>query len=412
MTNTGEGLLQVPGSVARPSDYESFPYVERGADFPAIELCDPRHRRSTFAAALDEEQAKRVERLLAENMVISFHDHPQLLPAEPGETFSYLRTRREFTAFAELRRAGLTAVFDNLFGAIGSMTPSGWKWDDLITTLGMRLADLAHQESAVVARTVKDILDAKRNGAVAFIMGTESAGAIENELDRIDVLYGFGIRQMGLVYADSNALGSGQKEPRDAGLTTFGRRAVERMNALGILIDVSHASDQTSMDAIEASSKPIAITHAGARAVWPTPRMKPDDVLKACAERGGVLGIEAAPHTTISKAHTKHTIESVMDHFEYAVELMGVEHVAFGPDAFYGDHVGFHHATSVNLGLAAMIDAGELEYERVSHVDGMENPSENFRNVVGWLVEHGYSDSDIRAVLGGNILRLLKEVWR
>ncbi|GHF19597.1 peptidase [Streptomyces spiralis] len=402
----------MPSPVARPSDYESFPYAERGVDFPAVELSAPSYRRSTYAATLDEEQAARVERLLAENVIISFHDHPQLLPADPAETFAYLRTKHEFTAFAELRGAGLTAVFDNLFGALGATTPSGWKWDDLTTTLGMRLADLAHQDGVVVARTVRDIIDAKRDGHIAFVMGTESAGAIENELDRIDVLYGFGTRQMGLVYADSNALGSGQKEPRDAGLTTFGRRAVERMNALGILIDVSHASDRTSLDAIEASSKPIAITHAGARAVWPTPRMKPDDVLKACAERGGVLGIEAAPHTTVSHDHTTHTIESVMDHFEYAVELMGIEHVAFGPDGFYGDHVGFHHATGANLGLAAMTNAGDLKYDRVAHVDGMENPSENFRNVAGWLVEHGYSDSDIEAVLGGNILRLLKEVWR
>ncbi|MDQ1040200.1 membrane dipeptidase [Streptomyces sp. V3I8] len=402
----------MPSPVAKPSDYESFPYVERGVDFPAIELSDPSHRRSTYAAELDEQQAARVERLLAENVIISFHDHPQLLPADPAETFTYLRTKRDFTAFTELRGAGLTAVFDNPFGAIGATTPSGWKWDDLITTLGMRLADLAHQDGAVIAREVKDILDAKRDGRIAFVLGTESAGAIENELDRIDVLYGFGIRQMGLVYADSNALGSGQKEPHDAGLTTFGRRAVERMNALGILIDVSHASDQTCLDAIEASTKPIAITHAGARAVWPTPRMKPDDMLRACAERGGVLGIEAAPHTTVSHDHTTHTIESVMDHFQYAVELMGIEHVAFGPDGFYGDHVGFHHATSANLGFSAMTNAGDHTYARVTHVDGMENPSENFRNVAGWLVEHGYSDSDIKAVLGGNILRLLNEVWR
>lgn len=402
----------MPSPVAKPSDYESFPYAERGVDFPAVELCDHGHRRSTFAAALDEAQSARVDRLLADNVIISFHEHPQMLPADPAETFPYLRTKREFTAFGELRTSGLTALFDNLFGAIGSTTPSGWKWDDLTTALGMRLADLAHQDGVVVARTVQDILDAERGGDLAFVLGTESAGAIENELDRIDVLYGFGIRQMGLVYADSNTLGGGQKEPRDAGLTTFGRRAVRRMNALGILIDVSHAGDRTSLDAIEASSKPVAITHAGARAVWPTPRMKSDDVLKACAERGGVLGIEAAPHTTVSRSHPRHTIESVMDHFQYAVDLMGIEHVAFGPDSFYGDHVGFHHATGANLGLTAMTDPGDVSYERVAHVDGMENPSETFRNVAGWLVEHGYSDSDIKAVLGGNILRLLNEVWR
>jgi membrane dipeptidase len=397
---------------AKPSDYESFPYVRRGVDVPAIELSDPGHRRSRFAAKLDADQTARAERLLADNVIISFHDHPQLLPADMTDASAYLRTKQEFTAFAELRRSGLTAVFDNWFGVIGSTRRSGWKWDDLIMTLGLRLADLAHQDDVMVARTVQDILDAKRDGRICFVMGTESAGVIENELDRIDVLYGLGIRQMGLVYAETNALGSGQKEQRDGGLTAFGHRAVERMNALGVLIDVSHASDRTCLDAIEASSKPVAITHAGARAVWPIPRMKPDEVLRACAKRGGVLGIEAAPHTTVSYDHRAQSIDSVMDHFTYAVAVMGIEHVAFGPDTLYGDHAAFQRAISEVIGASRLFDAGDLDWERVTHVDGLENPSENFRNITGWLVEHGYSDSEIKAVLGGNILRLLNEVWR
>jgi membrane dipeptidase len=394
---------------AKPDDYQSFPYLRRGVDFPAVELADPSTRRSRFAAGSDDD---RIDRLLADNVTISFHDHPQLLPADFADTPAFLRAKHEFTAFTELRRAGLTAVFDNWFGVIGSTRRTGWKWDDLITTLGLRLADLAHQDGVVVARTVGDILGAQRDGHVAFVMGTESAGMIENELDRIDVLYGLGIRQMGLVYAEANTLGSGQKEQLDGGLTAFGRRAVERMNAVGMLIDVSHASDRTSLDAIEASAKPVAITHAGARAVWPIARMKPDEVLKACAERGGVLGIEAAPHTTVSYDHRAQSIESVMDHFTHAAEVMGIEHVAFGPDTLYGDHAAFQKAISEVIGSSTVFDAGDLEWERVSHVDGLENPTENFRNIAGWLVEHGYRDDEITAVLGGNILRLLGEVWR
>jgi membrane dipeptidase len=91
---------------------------------------------------------------------------------------------------------------------------------------------------------------------------------------------------------------------------------------------------------------------------------------------------------------------------------MGIEHVAFGPDTLYGDHAGFQRAISEVIGASRLFDAGDLDWERVTHVDGLENPSENFRNITGWLVEHGYSDSEIKAVLGGNILRLLNEVWR
>src|SRR5713101_2669878 len=97
------------------------------------------------------------------------------------------------------------------------------------------------------------------------------------------------------------ALGAGLREARDGGLPDLGRQAVRRMNQLGIAIDVSHSGDQTSLDTIEASEKPIFVTHAGARALWRTRRMKPDEVIRACAEKGGVFGIEAAPHTTLTK---------------------------------------------------------------------------------------------------------------
>jgi membrane dipeptidase len=390
----------------------SFPYLAPGIDVPAIELVDPGRRRSAFAPDLDQSQRSRVERLLTENVVVSFHDHPQLLPADMTDVDAYLRSRREFTAYEELGRSRLTAVFDNWFGVIGSMRRSGWRWEDLVTTLGLRLADIAHQDGVVVARRVSDILDAKRDGDLAFVMGTESAGMIDNDLDRLDVLYGLGIRQMGLVYSASNSLGTGQREQRDAGLTELGRGAVRRMNALGILVDVSHASDQTSLDAIEESSVPIAVTHAGARSVWPIRRMKPDDVLIALAERGGVLGIEAAPNTTLSHDHRAQSIESVMDHFTYAVDLMGIDHVAFGPDTLYGDHASFQVAIKDVIGSSTIFDPGGLDVEPVDHVDGLENPTENFAHIAEWLVTHGYSDAEIAAVLGGNILRLLGEVWR
>jgi membrane dipeptidase len=215
---------------------------------------------------------------------------------------------------------------------------------------------------------------------------------------------------MGVAYSESNTLGSGLKEPRDGGLTEFGRRAVERMNKLGIAVDVSHSSDLTCLDTFEVSSKPVLITHAGARALWDTPRMKPDDVLRGCAQTGGVIGIEAAPHTTLTKNHPLHSLESVMEHFEYCAELMGIEHVSFGPDTLFGDHVGLHNEFADSLSLSAQTKSGPA-FDKVPYVAGIENPSENFHNIIGWLVKHGYSDQDIAKVVGGNILRVLREVW-
>ena len=223
------------------------------------------------------------------------------------------------------------------------------------------------------------------------------------------MLYGLGIRSSGIAYSEANTLGSGLREARDGGLTEFGRQAVRRMNQLGIAIDVSHSGDQTSLDTIQASQKPIFITHVGARALWNTRRMKPDEVLKACAERGGVIGIEAAPHTTLTERHPRHSIESFMEHFEYVCNLVGIDHVAFGPDTLFGDHVGLHHAFAQQLSIRAA--HGQQAFEEVEFVDGIENPAEAFPNIVRWLVKHHYGDAEIAKAIGGNVMRVLDEVW-
>jgi membrane dipeptidase len=274
----------------------------------------------------------------------------------------------------------------------------------------MRLSDLAHQDFIRVAYRVDDIVAAHEEGRLALVLCLEAATPIENEVDRLDLLYGFGVRQIGVAYSESNSLGTGLKEKRDGGLTAFGRQAVQRMNRLGIAVDVSHSSDQTCLDTYEVSSKPVLITHAGARMLWDTPRMKPDDVLRGCAQTGGVIGIEAAPHTTLTKNHPLHSLESVMEHFDYCAELMGIEHVTFGPDTLFGDHVGLHIEFADNLALSAQTEAGP-KFDRVPYVNGVENPAENFYNIIGWLVKHGYSDEDIKAVTGGNVMRVLREIW-
>jgi membrane dipeptidase len=273
----------------------------------------------------------------------------------------------------------------------------------------MRFSDLAHQTMVYRAETSDDLLRAKREGRIALVPCLEAATPIENELDRVDVLYGLGIRCMGITYSESNALGSGLREPNDGGLTRFGRQVVRRMNQIGMTIDVAHCGDKTAADTIEASEKPVFITHVGARALWNTSRLKPDSVLEACAERGGVIGIEAAPHTTLTHRHPLHSIDSFMEHFEYVARLCGIDHVAFGPDTLFGDHVGLHHAFAAALSIAAA-HAGE-RFDEVPYVRGIENPVEAFPNIARWLVAHGYSRDDIAKVLGLNVLRVVKDTW-
>ncbi len=214
---------------------------------------------------------------------------------------------------------------------------------------------------------------------------------------------------MGITYSEANALGSGLREERDGGLTELGKQVVRRMNALGMTIDLAHVGDRTSLDTIELSEKPVFITHAGARGLWPTRRMKPDEVIRALAAKGGVIGIEAAPHTTLTEAHKEHSLESVMEHVGYCVDLVGADHVALGPDTLFGDHVGLHHAFAEALSIGK-VHAG-VSFEEVAYVAGMENPGEAMRNAVGWMVKRGWKDDDIAKVAGGNVIRVLKETW-
>jgi membrane dipeptidase len=390
--------------------YRPYSYLVPGVDYPDIELSPEFGRVAPYEADLEAEQKERAGRLLAQNLIISLHDHPVRFPARMELTPDYNRSGRQHLAFAGLVSSGMTVVFDNMMDGTACVTGHApWRWDDVVTDLGMRQADIAHQGAVTVIRTLADIADAHRLGRVGIVFGLEAATPIENELDRLDVLYGIGLRQIGIAYSDSNALGSGLKEPHDGGLTLFGRRAVDRMNRLGLAIDVSHSSDRTALDVCEHSRTPVLITHAGARRLWETSRMKPDEVLRRVADTGGVIGMSAAPHTTLSAAHPRHTIRSVMDHFHYCVDLVGIEHVAFGPDTLYGDHVALHRIFA-DLLRGSGADPAPA-HELVEYVDGLENPTENFANICGELVRDGLSDEDITAVLGRNVLRALGEIW-
>ena len=350
------------GKRTKYSGFKSFQYLEPGTDYREFKLAKELDRVPSRKVDVSGTQEDRVQRLLAENLAVSLHDHCFVVPVDFDDLAEYRRQGRDVTGYAGMAQSGLDAVFDCLMDGTATITSkAGWKWDDIIYDLGMRLSDIAHQDFIVRGETLDDIRRAKENGQIAFIASLEAATAIENEVDRLDILYGLGIRSSGIAYSEANTLGSGLKEARDGGLTEFGRQAVRRMNKLGIAIDISHSGDQTCLDTIEVSEKPIFITHAGARGLWNTKRMKPDEVLKAMAAKGGVIGIEAAPHTTLTKAHPKHSIESFMEHFEYCADLVGIDHVAFGPDTLFGDHVGLHHYFAKQLSIKSAHGAQAFE---------------------------------------------------
>ncbi|HJM20984.1 MAG TPA: membrane dipeptidase [Acidimicrobiales bacterium] len=400
----------------RTDEYRSFQYLHEGSDYKPYDLASELDRVPATVVELTDAEAERADRLTSEILMISMHDHPNRFPDNISQTPRYVKDGHIATAYEGLAHSSWHCVFDNLLDGICTIeSSSGWKWTEVLHDIGMRLCDIAHQDFVVPATSVADILRARERGAIAWVASLEGAAPIENELDRLDILYGFGIRSIGVTYNEANQLGSGLREKSDAGLTNFGRRAIRRMNQLGMLVDCSHCGDQTTLDSIAASEMPIVLSHIGARALWNTNRMAPDDVLKACAEKGGVIGVEAAPHTTLTEQHSSHDIESVMEHFEYIVDLVGIDHVGFGADTTYGDHVGIHHIYSAEFTFEEMDPTPEAntppDFEPVDYVRGLENPTESSHNIVRWLVKHEYGDDQIEKVMGANALRVLDEVW-
>ncbi len=390
--------------------YRSYSYLEAGDDYQAIPLAKEVGRVPSTAVELSGAEDKRARAILDREQIVSMHDHTSIFPEDMGRCLEQRRTGRDATGYAGLAASDTDVFFENFMDGTATITSNkGWKWDDVLFDLGMRFSDIEHQGMVYIATTYLDLEPAKAQDRVAFVPWLEAATAIENEIDRVDVLYGFGIRGMGITYSEANALGSGLREKNDSGLSDVGRVVVKRMNKLGMTIDIAHCGDRTGLEVIAASEKPIMITHAGARAVWPSRRMKDDATLKALAAKGGVIGIEAAPHTTQAPGQ-RHSLDAVMTHVAYCVDLIGVDHVGLGPDTLFGDHVGLHHAFAVQLSLSAIRDSGPA-YTEVPYVDGMENPGEAMRNAVRWLVKHGYTDTDIAKIAGGNALRVLRETW-
>jgi len=408
--------------------YKPYQYLEPGRDYREFKL-----RRAVIPdwwepVPLSKTEDERFEKIMESNVVIDLHAHPDISPEDPFENRDFDREGRNFLAYGALASSGLDCVFDNMQdGSSFINTKHGWDWNSTLHDLGMRLCDIAHQDFLIHCKRADDIERAHREGRLAWVSVLESASCIENEVDRLDVLYGLGVRSIGVNYSESNMLGSGLKEHLDGGLTEFGYDALVRMNKLGLLVDVSHTSDQTALEVIELSKDPIIVSHAGARALTPTTRMFPDEVIQALAEHGGVMAIEAAPNLTVTEKHPLHSVESYMEHIEYCIDLVGIDHVGCGPDSNYGDHVGLYltnleqhgrlglgHYTRPGKGGESKylgIDMNVEQLKKLKYVRGMENPTECLQNVCRWMIRHGYSDAEIAKVIGGNGLNLLKKVW-
>jgi membrane dipeptidase len=226
------------------------------------------------------------------------------------------------------------------------------------------------------------------------------------KLEDVDYFYGIGQRVSQLTYNARTLIGNGSTERRDDGLSDFGLAIVERMNKLGMAVDVSHCGDKTTLDAFDVSKKPVLITHSNCRALNPThPRCKTDEAIKAMAAKGGVMGITEVRMFVSPKEPT--TIETMLDHFDYVTKLVGVEHLGVGSDI---DLVGYDGMPPEENKQLRASYKGSYGFRDKVDIDGYNYAKRPFDLAEG-LIRRKYSDANIEAILGGNFQRVLKQIW-
>jgi len=229
--------------------------------------------------------------------------------------------------------------------------------------------------------------------------------------DDVNTFWGLGQRISQLTYNMNNGIGSGFLEVRDGGLSVFGQSIVERMNQVGMAVDVSHCADQTTMDAIAASKRPVIFTHANCRALAPTlTRLKTDEAIRAMAKSGGVMGV--AFIRFMVRQQEPVTIEHALDHVDYAAKLVGVEHLAVGSDL---DMVGNPNPIGGGMDPKAQPNFDRYHFHTDSAgkltITGLDHPKRMFDFTEG-LIRRRYNDADIKGIIGGNAVRVLTQIWQ
>jgi membrane dipeptidase len=240
----------------------------------------------------------------------------------------------------------------------------------------------AHPDAFTLATKAADIEAAKREGKVAAVVGLEGAEALEGDLATLRMFYRLGVRLLTVAWSRRNQAADGVGEDRTGGgLTTFGVELVHECNRLGILLDISHLAPAGVKEVLEISSQPVIASHSNAYALCAHPRNLTDEQLQAVARKGGVVCVVFVP-SFITADRKDASLEKLLDHIDYIVRVAGIDHVGLG-----SDFDGFSPPPPVGL-------------EDVTCIPG----------ITAGLVRRGYSETDVRKVLGENFMRVFRQV--
>jgi len=250
-----------------------------------------------------------------------------------------------------------------------------------------------------------DLKRVKNSGKIGILLGLQNSDQFRKP-DDVDFFRALGQRVSQLTYNSRNLIGNGSTERRDEGISDFGVAIIERMNKVGMAVDVSHCGDRTTLDAFEISKKPVLITHSNCRAIVPGhPRLKTDEAIKKVGQTGGVMGITGV--RMFVKGDEPTTIEHVLDHFDHVAKLIGPEHLGVGSDM---DLYGYDAMPAeLNKQLRAGYKGSYAFREKID-IEGLNHPKRMF-DLTDGLIRRKYSDKQIEGILGGNFERVLGQIW-
>ena len=377
-------------TVAAATGIVAAPFINRG-------------RFALFAQSTDTYSAHCID-LVHGSLVIDMLSQfklgafPDVLPDYTKPTATWWSHPETFTA-ADLARYKESSI--NVFH-IGWGTRLAQPYDDAkrVLTAWNGFIERFNRDFLRVLRT-GDFIRVKREGKIGIILGFQGADHFRKTED-ISEFYALGQRVSQLTYNLRNTIGSGYTDV-DSGLTPFGVEVVDSMNRTGMAIDLSHCGPRTTLDACKLSARPVLFTHANCRALNPHPRNKTDEAIKKMAATGGVVGITGVRQFV--RGSEPVTIENVLDHFDHAARLVGVEHVGVGSDI---DLDGYDKLPPVLR--RKMLTGYKSDQLMRGDIDGLNHPKRMFDLTEG-LIRRKYSDSDIGKILGGNFARALGEIW-
>lgn len=326
---------------------------------------------------------------------ISIADQQSLLPEE----------------VADIAQSGLNTTHLTV-GPVGSLPP--------LQAYEQTLRDIArwnreirtHSGTLSAIRQAQDIDRAVRSGTTGLIYGLQDGVVFEDDLDRLDSLQEFGIRIIQPTYNRRNLLGDGCMEPANAGLSRTGKQAIEKMNTLGILVDLSHCGRRTAADAIATSGRPVSFTHTGCDSLAAHPRHRTDAEIRAVSNTGGITGIFIMPYLARGK---QPAADDVIRHLEHAIKIGGEDHVAIGTDGAISPtqvtnafRQKFREITRdrQQRGIAAPYET-ETGYLFASDL----NMASRFQVLAEKLTARGHTAAVVDKLLGGNLYRLFSQSW-